>query len=100
MTLNRESIAEAQLLGLLAGDPNTFAPAQWAQLAAGAQRLLDLLDENPGPGDERQRGLCWEVMDAAAHHNAAALHVALQHFLADPEDEDYLDEDYPKEELA
>ena len=100
MTLYRESIAEAQLLGLMAGDPNTFPPAWWAQLAARAHRLLDLLDENPGPGDERHRRLCGEVVAAAAHHNAAALDVALLHFLTDPEDEDYPDEDYPKEELT
>jgi hypothetical protein len=93
MTLDRESIAEAQLLGRLAGDPNTFTSAQWAQLAARARRLLDVLDENPGPGDERQRRLCGGVEAAAAHHNAAALDVALWHFLADPGDEDYSEEE-------
>lgn len=100
MTIYRETSAEAQMLGLLAGYPNTFTQAHWVQLAAQAHHLLDLLDEDPGPGDERQRRLCAAVVDAAAHHNAAALDVALCHFLIDSEDQDYLDEDRPKEGRA
>jgi hypothetical protein len=100
MILYRESIAEVQLLGLLAGDPNTLTPARWAQLKAGAHRLLDLLDENAGPGDERQRQFCAAVVSAAADRNAAALDVALWHVLTDPDDEDYLGEDDSKEEVT
>jgi hypothetical protein len=98
MTLHDERTAEAELLRLLlAGDPNTFTAAEWGQLATRAHRLLDLLNENPGPGDERQRRLCWGVATAVHdpfHPSVAVLERALWHYLTDPDEDDYFDDDY------